>query len=51
MIFNMHSELRDKHALLSPSKPFWLNYDRDQLYGSERNTAARACRDEHPGRI
>ena len=42
MIFNAHSELRDKHALLSPSKPFWLNYDRDQLYGFIRSQQAAA---------
>ena len=34
MIFNKHSELEGKHAILSPSKPFWLNYDDEAL---ERN--------------
>ena len=42
MIFNKHSELRDKHAILSPSKPFWLNYDRDQLYNFIRSQQAAA---------
>lgn len=32
MIFNKHSELKGKHALLSPSKSSWLRYDEDQLY-------------------
>ena len=32
MNFNKHLELKDKHALLSPSKPYWLNYDREQMY-------------------
>lgn len=27
MIFNQHSELRGKHAFLSPSNYHWLNYD------------------------
>ena len=31
MNFNKHLELRDKHAILSPSKPYWLNYNRDQM--------------------
>lgn len=31
MIFNAHSELDGKHAILSPSKPYWLNYDDDAL--------------------
>lgn len=31
MIFNRHSELRDKHAFLSPSNYHWLNYDEVKL--------------------
>ena len=31
MIFNKHSELEGKHALLGASKHSWLNYDDDQL--------------------
>lgn len=31
MIFNKHSELEGKHAVLSPSKHYWINYDDDAL--------------------
>jgi hypothetical protein len=31
MIFNQHSELRGKHAFLSPSNYHWLNYDEIKL--------------------
>jgi hypothetical protein len=31
MIFNTHSELEGRHAILSPSKPYWLNYDNESL--------------------
>ena len=31
MIFNKHSELEGKHAILSPSKHYWINYDDDAL--------------------
>lgn len=31
MTFNRHSELEGRHALLSPSKPYWLNYDNAAL--------------------
>lgn len=31
MIFNRHSELEGRHAILSPSKPYWLNYDDEAL--------------------
>ena len=34
MIFNRHSELEGKHALLGASKHSWLNYDDEQLYRS-----------------
>jgi len=29
--FNNHSELKDRHAFLSPSKYHWVNYDEDKL--------------------
>ena len=32
MNFNKHLELEGKHALLSPSKPYWLNYSQEQLH-------------------
>ena len=46
MNFNKHLELKDKHALLSPSKPYWLNYSQDQLrnYIISQNAAARGTR-------
>lgn len=46
MNFNKHFDLKDKHAILSPSKPFWLNYDRDQLrnFIISQNAAARGTR-------
>ena len=31
MNFNKHLELVNKHAPLSPSKPFWLNYNQEQI--------------------
>lgn len=31
MIFNRHLELEGRHAILSPSKPYWLNYDDESL--------------------
>lgn len=31
MEFNAHFRLRDKHALLSPSKHYWVNYDEERL--------------------
>lgn len=31
MIFNVHSELDGKHAILSPSRPYWLNYNEEDL--------------------
>lgn len=31
MTFNKHSELEGKHAILSPSKHYWINYDDEQL--------------------
>lgn len=43
MIFNKHLELKDKHAILSPSKPYWLNYTQDQIrkFIISQNAAAR----------
>lgn len=34
MIFNKHSELEGRHAILSPSKHYWLNYDDEALMKS-----------------
>lgn len=46
MNFNKHFELQGKHALLSPSKPYWLNYTPDQMraYIIAQNAAARGTR-------
>lgn len=46
MNFNKHLELKDKHALLSPSKPYWLNYSQDQLrsFIISQNAAARGTK-------
>lgn len=46
MNFNRHFELKDKHAILSPSKPYWIHYDRDQLrnYIIAQNAAARGTK-------
>ncbi len=41
MTFNTHSELEGRHAILSPSKPYWLNYDdeaRERFYMSSYAT-------------
>ena len=42
MRFNQHSELRDRHAFLSPSGYHWINYDDLKL--EARFTAAEAAR-------
>lgn len=42
MIFRKHSELRDKHAFLSPSSYSWINYTEEKL--EHRYTAAQAAR-------
>ena len=34
MIFNKHSELEGRHAILSPSKHYWLNYDDEGIMRS-----------------
>lgn len=46
MNFNRHFELKDKHALLSPSKPYWLNYTQEQMrnFVIAQNAAARGTR-------
>ena len=40
MIFNKHYELRNKHAFLSPSKHYWINWDEEKLRNSYRNAQA-----------
>ena len=42
MNFNKHLELEGKHALLSPSKPYWLNYSQDQMRNYVRSQRAAA---------
>lgn len=46
MNFNKHLELKDKHALLSPSRPYWLNYSQEQIrnYIITQNAAARGTK-------
>ena len=34
MTFNRHSELEGRHAILSPSKHYWMNYDDEGLIRS-----------------
>lgn len=40
MIFNEHSDLKGKHALLGASKHSWLNYNDDQLVKAYVNSFA-----------
>ena len=40
MNFNKHLELEGKHALLSPSKPYWLNYSQEQMRNYIRSQRA-----------
>lgn len=40
MNFNKHLELEGKHAILSPSKPYWLNYSQDQMINYLRSQRA-----------
>lgn len=48
MIFNTHSELRDRHAFLSPSNYHWVNYDDQKLAARfVAFTAARRGSDLH----
>ena len=42
MNFNRHLELEGKHALLSPSKPYWLNYTQEQMRNYIRSQRAAA---------
>lgn len=42
MIFNTHSDLRDKHSFLSPSSYHWVNYDLDKLEERFLNAMAAA---------
>ena len=46
MNFNKHFELDGKHALLSPSKPYWLNYSQEQItsFVFAQNAAARGTK-------
>lgn len=46
MTFNKHFELEGKHAILSPSKPYWLNYSKEQMqnYIINQQAAARGTR-------
>lgn len=32
MNFDKHLELRDKHSMLAPSQPYWLEYSEEDLY-------------------
>lgn len=41
MILNPHYELRGKHAFLSPSSPYWLNYDEQKLSSTWTNNQAK----------
>lgn len=48
MIFNTHSEIRDKHAFLSPSNYHWLNYTDEKLEARYSTvTAAQRGTDLH----
>lgn len=37
MIFNKHSEIKEQHALFSPSQNAWLRYDDDKIAERVRN--------------
>ena len=37
MNFNEHSDLEGRHAFLSPSSPYWLNYDSEKLRATYLN--------------
>ena len=41
MNFNEHWDLQGKHAFLSPSSPYWLNYDNGKLETVYRNVKAK----------
>lgn len=40
MIFEQRSDLKGKHAFLSPSKSSWMNYDDDKLIATYKNSMA-----------
>ena len=40
MNFNTHYEIKDKHAFLSPSKHYWINWDTEKLRTSFKNAQA-----------
>ena len=42
MIFNVHSSLEGKHALLGASNYYWINYDEEKLINYYRNQRAAA---------
>lgn len=41
MTFNKHLDLVGQHAILGPSKPYWLRYDEDKLQDSYLAVLAR----------
>jgi hypothetical protein len=41
MNFNKHYDLRGAHAFLSPSQPYWLNYDDEKLVRVYSNYTAK----------
>ncbi len=41
MLLNPHYELKDKHAFLSPSSPYWLNYDEAKLISTYKKSKAK----------
>ena len=48
MLFNQHSDLKDRHAFLSPSQYHWLNYTDEKLEARYVSyTAARRGSDLH----
>ena len=42
MRFISHSDLKSKHALLSPSQPYWLGYSEDKLFQKFLSTYAQS---------
>ena len=40
MNFNRHKKLKDKHAFLSASKYYWINYDKEKLVAAYSNFMA-----------
>lgn len=41
MNFNPHLELEGRHAFLSPSNYYWLNYDKEKLINTYKNMRAK----------